>query len=564
MNYNAEYITTFKNSEYEALLNDSSKLDRIKESWLNRNNPDYKIEVLDILKKESLDHYVTKQLIDNPSFINTKQMHNYMVYINDLCQKSNMQFITNIIFLNKNTSEKILNKFFSLYKDRINIRIDNMCSKLNSIIAKMQKNELVTQEELEIIARFFADSKRYTVPEYKIFIKYVFSKLAVSDLKFTTPVQNAVLAYLPLFYQSNIMNVRFVLGNTDRGNEIKGPGHSSTASNYVALNKKVFQNVNMKSIEDSKVERKNIGSDISFFMIVAMHELVHQIQKKAAHNKNYNDMGMGYIINKTLNRINDDYLRNHDSDEIEICANERGWEKCAEYFSKFADKEVYPDLYSNCYKNHVVAGQRRIFSNKKDSNGVTKLYSIYDITELIKIVRNNPDIREEYPMLKIFFTEKGYVDVSFMYCGDFYVEPAAREFITYFYDNNGVAALLKKLSKVRIRDNEVSHIINNVFYILHDKFKTYDKLSYMLKFKNQGEYRLNPLMDDAIAKEMSIKNFKSALENYMEVKKLFDYLKMNYPSQKNFVDQATGYLEKDIERCSIKLDLIDEVNKIVR
>lgn len=62
--YQEDYISTFNIEDYENALNNNEILLKLEKAWLNKYAPpmDPSIDVIDVLFKESLDHYVLKKL----------------------------------------------------------------------------------------------------------------------------------------------------------------------------------------------------------------------------------------------------------------------------------------------------------------------------------------------------------------------------------------------------------------------------------------------------------------------------------------------------------------------
>ena len=118
---------------------------------------------------------------------------------------------------------------------------------------------------------------------------------------------------------------------------------------------------------------------------------------------------MTTIINNQLN----DYKRNHDSNEIEIDASEKGWLECARFYEKFIeDANLKKKLTDCCYTNAIKTNHRRLNSIKIDENGQKQEADFYDVQELSNIIINTPSCIERFPMLKTFYKENGELNPS--------------------------------------------------------------------------------------------------------------------------------------------------------
>ena len=159
--YNEDYILIFNAIEYEEALNNNAKLSKLENAWLNKyTSPnEVKIDVMDVLFKESLDHYVLKMIKHDESFINTKRFINYLNMIIHIYNKNKIEFNTNIVFRDQKIKEKIFDKYFNKktlesYIMQKNSYCDELIERINKINNGAQ-NINITQQEL---ANKFASS----------------------------------------------------------------------------------------------------------------------------------------------------------------------------------------------------------------------------------------------------------------------------------------------------------------------------------------------------------------------------------------------------------------------
>lgn len=548
--YNNNYINTFDISYYKYYLNNQEELDKLKKAYINKYNLNKTIEVRDILFKESLDHYILKQITDDYSFLYSKEMTNYIKYIISIYNYNSLELTTNIVFRNKKIKDNILNIYLSKYKDNIERKRLENSELYDKIINKINNKENITQNELDYVAEFIANIKNLNLEGYKIFLKYVFGDMKNTNLVFSIQVQDAVLAYLPFYYKDGVTNVRYVLGDTDFSFDIKGPAHSTGISNYIAVNRNIFKNIDYKSIENSNVERLKIGNDITFFMIVAFHELTHQVQKLNCKSSIYDDMGMGYIIKLILNKKNSDYKINHDSDEIEIKANEVGWKKCVSFYNDFYSGKDKDRLVRNCIVNNNTSKARRAFSYKLDNNKNKVPYSDYDIKNLVSIINSDKSIIEKYPMLKNFFNpDTGVIRLSCMYNFNIYTKSTGKEFINYFYNNNGINAMINHLNNKKLSNEQVIYLINNLTYFILDNLnKKIDDILYVLNHKSSGEYRNSE--DFSLENSLNLikRYYIQSCKHYELVKPLLDKIYFMYPDKKvqDLINHQKQWIEEGI------------------
>lgn len=546
MSCNKEFINTFEEKEYQRILKDKQLLANLKDIFINKystDNDNIKIDVVDLLFKESLDHYVYRELTNNPDFINSNEMWNYVKYIIDIYNVSSMELNTNVVLRDNKLRQQIIDKYLPKYKEILEEKSKKDNDKCDKIIQKIEKNISVTQSEFDYACEYLAKLRFPQLKEYEILLKYIFGEMKNTNLKLSYQAQDFILTYVPYFYDDGYAkDVRVVLGTSDRKREIKGPAHSAGSSSYVAINKKAFSDVNLKSIDDSNVERLKIGSDITFFMIVNFHEITHQIQRKKSKSSIYDDQGMAHIIRGILNRELKDYKANHDSDGIEIDANMHGWKNADAFFNKFYSGVDKERLHHNCYVNSNTSSIRRVFAYKKDKDGKYFPYDEYDISNLVAILKNNPSYLDKYPMLKIFFSDKGRPKISYVTKRDFYTDQTGMEFVRYFVRTNGIERMMTELDKRKFNDSEVNHLLNNIYYYIKQSLQKVEKLNYVIYHKNAGEYRNNEEFNEEVANKLALLHSRNALNAYQKAFPLFEKIRYLYPQCSNYVTQIVDQL----------------------
>jgi hypothetical protein len=177
--------------------------------------------------------------------------------------------------------------------------------------------------------------------------------------------------------------------------------------------------------------------------MVAFHELTHDYQKLMMADGKINSSSMSYILNSILRKnqskcftpvdrkrrpirdkdgkvLSADYYKaNHDSDEIEIQADEEAWRQCRKFIHKH---EIRPfqgsddtkrkegrEHWEKCLDREREVSARRAFCLKGDEFGNNLSYIQYDIQELKKYIGNNPDTLKSFPQLESYFDSKGNI-----------------------------------------------------------------------------------------------------------------------------------------------------------
>ena len=558
MYYNDVYINEFQEKQYIGVLDDYSKLNRLRDVYLNKYNDNVKKDVIDILFKESLEHYLLKKITEDLNFINTVRMHNYMKFFTEIYRVNKMELNTNVLFKDGDIRNKILKKFYpeQEYVFQKNYEIYNRNCDL--IIEKMKNNLKINSNELNYVCEYLAKLRAPEIEENKIIMKYIFSNIENKAIEFTPQVKDFILSYLPYFYkEANVKNVRMVLGDSDNKRDINGPGHSSGKGKYVALNNSCFKNIN-SSIQNSFVERLVSGNDFTFFMIVAFHELTHQFQKRDVTRKLFYNEIMGYIIYLIMKENLHDYSYNHDAYEIEIDANYKGWEKCHRFYCEFYNGSNRSQLISNCIKNSTTAQFRRMFSQKRTSTGEIVVSNLYDIGQLVSIVKQHPDLIECYPMLNNFFNENGKIQTKFIYNLDLYTDSVGLEFINYFIEKGGIQRLISEMNNRKFLNSELIHIINNLYYYVNGNFRKVEDLDRLFNYNNIGEYRMNRINSNKDYKELQEFYYKLGLKYYEIIFPVFDIIKKQYPEQNHFIEVCMNHLNKSVDKYGYVIENIDK------
>ena len=552
INYKSDYISTFSEIEYKKALNDIDILNNISYQYNNRYDDNTTIEATTMLFKESLDHYILKQLTTNPSFLNSKEMETYVKYIINIYNNNITEFNTNIVFINEDIRKKIISKYIPEKKDLIEQNYKKVNDKWDNIIIKINNNQKIRQDELDYVTECMSNIKLEELKEeHTILIKFIYGKMKNTELIFSKKVQDYIVSIFPFYYakcnnNASLKNIRYVFSNTDNYRPIKGPGHSSGKKNYIALNREFFKNIDNKSIEDSKVERLKSGKDITFFTIVCFHEITHQLQRNKSKISFIDNNGLSNIIHTITNQELKDYKYNHDSDSIEIDANKIGWETCESFYCEYYSGKEKEQLLSNCYKNSKTSMHRRLFAYKKNNNNEYIPQEEYDINQLCKIIKKSPNYLEEYKMLKCFFSKNGDLKPSLLLNYDLYTEDNCMEFVNHFFRTNGIEKMIEYINKTKLDKTDITHLLNNIYNYISNKINAYKKLEYTINHKNSGEYNNNEEFSEEVARKLSKKHHNDALSSYKKSIPLLKLINDKYPEQTNYINFIIETLNKDL------------------
>lgn len=201
--------------------------------------------------------------------------------------------------------------------------------------------------------------------------------------------------------------------------------------------------------------------DIIFLLFAGNHELSHQ--RQIAQIKNVKSFeGAAYELKKFLQKVFDDYQDNHDSDEIEIDADERGWKKTQRFLRKYYKGKDKEKIIEKCVANAKAVNCRRSFSVK--INPVTKKayrYIDYDIKHLLEAVKTDPESLKEYPHLAEILTPSGQINVDYLFKNVITPSPAGREFSNYILNNIPEQKVIDAIKSGKYTARQVNNLIEN-------------------------------------------------------------------------------------------------------
>ncbi|MDE5888519.1 MAG: hypothetical protein K2H20_00710, partial [Bacilli bacterium] len=475
--YNPIYINDYDEKFYKRYLNNANELRNLMQEYLNQYSDESNSFMLAF--KESLDHYVLKQIVkSNGSYINSVEFHNYINYIMQVSKykittldgiQFNTELTSNIVFRNPQIRTMIFNKYYN--EPAITFFEDNITktkSKLTNIYRKMKNREKISQEELNFICDYIYSSRDFSNDIGRTCAEYIFNEITPdSNIKASVQLLGAITSYFTQCFKKDkdVKNSRvFIAAQDYKSSDL---AHKSGTRRYCYFNKKYFSRISL--LEDKSLNKgRTYGKDLYYLMMVAFHELTHEHQHlEKAKNKN-SSSAMAYIVKDVLNRnlsgqpvINNkgdlvnqtEYMINHDSTEYEIQADEESWKECQNFIAEHCRQYAYKhnldsqkalERESKCYKNQQEIRARRAFSFKKAQDGKLLYYALYDIKNLASIVKTNPQILNSYPVLKLYFSKNGEIDVSILFSTNITskdstgldLDNAGLEFATYMLDNN--------------------------------------------------------------------------------------------------------------------------------
>lgn len=422
------FIQNFSEDEYLKFLNNESSLNTLFLLFNERYNETVKGNI--ILFFESLNNYVADKIKQNKNFINTIQFQKFQKILRNNISLYTIAFLKNTLLSNLKLEE--IKQIFD--DDIVNMLISCSSEDLKrkqAIGAKIENNEQITQVELNYMCNSFAFNRKKDNKGHEMLIKYIFNNLTKesSNLRCNGIVLDAIMSYIPKNYPSidgfDPSTVRII------ANDYKnGPGVSY--GNFVYMNRSFFKNINFKKHDNIAADYLKRGNDFTFLMIVANHELTHNYQQYMTTKQEISGSGLSMIKRIVLDQNLQDYQENHDNDDIEIDATEKGWFVCSDFYKRIiTDQKLAKSLSDQCLKNAITTRNRRYFNVKYDK--LFKCYDdtyLYDIRNLDRIMlsKKGEGYLKMFPSLKYFYfnSQRNY---QFLKLKEICDNPVSKEFI---------------------------------------------------------------------------------------------------------------------------------------
>ncbi|MDO4753321.1 MAG: hypothetical protein Q4A36_03780 [Candidatus Saccharibacteria bacterium] len=530
--------------KYEKILSNPDTLQITSKNYLEQYQPESKSRADFLSGKDILDHYVLGQLSgDNAKdFIKSDQFKNYSSYIINITQqkvqninnkKYYPELVTNPVLSNPRYRRLIISELYPA--DRVDSMIDSLNKNeagykgfLKNIENRLENSEAVSQDELNMAGDYLYSSRDFSSGLAKKFACYMFNDARQrQDLISSTQIGGALANYFAYkdTLDDRLKERRIIIANNagwdNKNNKLKSVNTGVSTRDYCVLEQNKINDMSLSSEEGLSKSRPETITDLYSLMLVAFHELTHDYQKLMVADGKDNSSAMAYILNqvlrnnqnecfpvvdKNLNKALDEngdevkagyYQANHDSDEIEIQADEEAWRQCRKFIHEH-EKQYYwskkdeggdkraSEHWFKCKENEQEVRVRRAFALKVDENGQEMPYIQYDIEELEKSIGNDLDIVKQFPQLAEFFDDAGRVkpeiffnkriasvDIDTM---DTITDDFGVEIATYaLMDSSNVKNILSYIQNPNnnLSENQVMRCVSNLWNVLHqDALKT--------------------------------------------------------------------------------------------
>lgn len=446
--YNDKYISDFNEEMYLKYLAHPEALKEIADAYINQyENLTYDST---IAFKESLDHYVLKQIKGNG--LKSELLKNYYDYIfniyNERINKGDihLEYNTNIVLRDEN-GKKLLMMYYDRYhpdisKNKLIESINKNDSIIKNISDKMTKNEKLSQIEIDLLSDYLYTSRNLNNDTYSKFIEYLLN----NDLNINNSprIMAAYIAYLPKIFGDNCENSRIILSNGYASDNFKSLSPSyldekrkegiikywglySNSNKYISIDWNMIKGISLTSDESLNISRTTSVKDLYWMSMVCFHELTHQLQTKLMNSPTLNSSGLSQIIKYAKHDKTDNTL-NHDSIESEIEADENAWKKMADFISKYrlrstllTDRDSVMGQIKKCNINKEAVFARRAIQTKYNSDERFFASDMKIIENHFKNSNTGQEYKQyfkqlllKYPMMNKIFNEDGKVKTTLL------------------------------------------------------------------------------------------------------------------------------------------------------
>ena len=506
--YNDKYIGDFNEEMYLKYLAHPEALKEIADAYINQyENPTYDST---IAFKESLDHYVLKQIKGNG--LKPELLKNYYDYIfniyNERINKGDihLEYNTNIV-LRDETGKKLLMMYYDRYhpdisQNKLIESINKNDSIIKNISDKMTKNEKLSQIEIDLLSDYLYTSRNLNNDTYSKFIEYLLNNNL--NINNSPQIMAAYIAYLPQIFGDNCEESRIILSNgytsdnsfslspsyLDKKRKegiVKYWGLYSHSNKFISIDWNKLKDISLNSDESLNISRTNSVKDLYWISMVCFHELTHQIQTKLMNSPTLNSSGLSQII-KHAKRDKTDNGLNHDSIESEIEADENAWKKMADFISKYrlrstliTDRDSVMVQIKKCYINKEAVFARRAIQTKYNTDERFFASDMKIIESNFKNLNTGQEYKQifkqllsKYPMMNKIFNEDGKVKTTLLLNENI----TSRDFsgndknimsceLSDYILTEGYEALKKHVLQDELSETQVQNLMINIYNTYH-------------------------------------------------------------------------------------------------
>ncbi len=563
--YNMKYINDYSTYIYEKYLKSKIQLFELSKNYLDRFEFEKEISGEKILKKESLDHYMVKKLIEKKEYIKEfrKEHEKYLNYLYNLIIKTNgLETHTNcfLIYIIKNN---LISSFYDKNKTKQILKLHETNKiKIEEIIKRINGNLKITQKELNYISIYFGTKRDLSDSNYQKFLSYIFTNLHNSKkLKCQEETLCAIINYLPNELNEPNINgedLRIVLSNI----ETSCIARYNQNTNHPYLNRLFFKNIDFINVDsiNKTYKKRQEKMDFIYMLVISYHELYHLIQHIKSKQEKYSYEGVIYANRLILDSELSDYKDNHDNEQIEIEATIKAWNMVKIILNKFLHTKDSKYLQKKCLLNELGTKARRPIAKKKDIFCNEQHMIDYDISKISYFIKRDPNLLDLYPILKNIYDNEGKIKLSLVELN--YQDPIINGYIEYML-NNKMLLTDKAYNQVfKNKTNiEINKILNNIFNVIRQNILYINLINNMIEYNLYGDYQTDVSLE--YLNETKKKYLLNLYNNYIEFLNIISFIK----EKSNLNIDSFWYSELsqsiiDILNKNKDIDLEQEISKL--
>ena len=434
---------------------------------------------------------------------------------------------------------------------------------------KVMNNEPVNTNDKDKMIVLFTFGVRNDIRTYKDQIeKYIFKLLKENKIPDNDLEKLLLFNYASRYtlgYEHRIIDTFIKLGNISNNKDFVG-GYE----------------------DNGMIVMNDHPSSIPFYQTLdemiqcVCHETTHAIQEQQAINDPYSVHAMEMAIQKLFAFDEYDTGDNYLFNEIEEDAQRNGYDTASDIYSKAGRQDISDELIS---KKHDYLKRRRFqYENvtiNKNGKKVRISKEKYNVENIRRIIKSNPNLIKRYPVLTNIFDNLGNPKSLDKMLSEDFKSKDIRSMYTDFIINDIRNNELDNINLSNKNDNykyNVLYNLCNIFRIITDKtldiIKDYE---YRKKFPNKTNFYYRVYIDDVvilgkyIEKELPWmrefeKNNPANLNLYTKyTKSIKDLLntidKYKYNNEFNNLEETTNIYKNDLNSLdnNIKLEYINSI-----
>lgn len=364
-------------------------------------------------------------------------LENYIIYLfqkknrtleeNDILKKASSfynemgkgrkSFLLNSIIFN---NIRYLGRSFFKDYDVIMSRLGSVSKELRQYYDMYMNNSLKSDVEITRLMEFLTG--KIGNDKFKNSLENVFRKLLNSEQDISISEKNFLVQYinynkcnkLGLPLAKVYITKKDLFDGHDISNDYKGVSHGNTG--IIGLNEYEFE-------KDFNIISKNFNISRGLLCLTTVnHELEHYKQSSMVNSGILNQSSFAMIKNSIFrNYLStkdfDEFVSNYRYRETEMEANVNGWKDTAKLMESYAKdtkgKEIEQCYYlsGKKYMEKANSWQLKKLGDKKKKTTIEN----YNIKNLIEIVKNNPNLLNNFPQLNEFFDKSGNIHKPFAF-----------------------------------------------------------------------------------------------------------------------------------------------------